>query len=159
MTTLAASDSPQLYVPAEQDYAWFTMPMLLWALAILTFLAVASVGMCVALVRRLNRVEDDHDTRIASAYLDAKKTAKEVAQLARDVAEIDEDVALLFNAAHDHPADQEAPPDAGGPATAPIEEVVTESVDRVIAEAPTTEWAGIVQRDIGGRTFTFLAEA
>lgn len=59
--TVLADGEPQLYVPAdpaEQPYAWFTMPMLLWWGAAISLLLVAALGMVVALVRRVNRLED-----------------------------------------------------------------------------------------------------
>lgn len=122
------------------------MPMLFWALALLGLGVVAAIGMCVAVVRRLNRLEVDYDERITDL-------ARSAARLTADIVRVNEDTTLLINAAHDHPAEDEIKP--SGPATAPIEEVVTEAVDRVVAEAPTTEWPVVEQRDIGGRTFSF----
>lgn len=59
MTTLAASDSPQLYIPADLPYAWVSMEMLFWALGILAALGLAALAVAVYAaweVRRTRRL-------------------------------------------------------------------------------------------------------
>jgi hypothetical protein len=152
---LAASDQPQIYIPADQPYAWVTMPMLFWMLGFLALGIVAAVGMAVVIVRRLNALEDYHEGQVTDLARSAARATADIVRVSEDVARIDADVELLFNAVHDHPDELEVAPDVKGPPTAPIEEVVTEAVDLVVAEAATTEWPVVEQRDIGGRTFSF----
>lgn len=50
MTPLA--DGPRIVYPDEQPWAWFTMPMLMWALAILAAVALAGFVMGAWALRR-----------------------------------------------------------------------------------------------------------
>jgi len=109
---LAASDSPQLYVPADQPdyYEWLTVPRLLLMLVLLALcIAATFIGAAHAIrverrrVDKLKASNAEFTTRLATL------TAK-VDKLRKDADAMEQDVAALFNAAHEHPAEDEQPP-------------------------------------------------